>query len=380
MAQLAQKFNLNLDILRHCREQMALPLEVVREKVKSIADIEAGKERPTYEQLDDLSDLYEVPDWVFISESLPEEYRYSHKPSFRSFGDSKAFNDYKFRQLVVRVERYRDLFIEWRGDIHAPMAPFEPHAVSGSDIKGSAKTVREWLGLDAGQHLEFPALRERVEDKDVFVFLTSKYNGWVRYCYDNGWSYIGDNGSGTFRGLAITAKTAPVIIINNSDNSNARSLTLLHELAHLLRGDMNITDEPDSEAECWCNRLAAEILMPEDSKHWPAKAGGDLSEIERLADKFKAGEHDCLARLKELNKISPEAHRNLHAELRQKQRQKQPNEPDWNQCREVTEQFGLAFVRTILTVWHAEDLTITKTARILGLRRAELVYELGNHV
>jgi len=385
MAQLAENRVLNLNILRQCREQMALPLEVVRGKVGPIADIEAGKEQPTREQLYDLSDMYEVPYWALISESLPEEFRYSRKPSFRSFGNSKAFSSYRVRQLVARVEFYRDLLIELCEDIEDPMEPFRPPALPENDIKNSAKIVRRWLGLGVGEHLEFSALRERVEKKELFVFQTAKFSDWRDYGFRSDWSYIGDNGGSNFRALAIAEKTAPVIIINNTDYGNARSLPLLHEFAHLLRGDMNITGEPDSEAECWCNRLAVEILMPKDSKHWPATASGDFFELERLADKFKVGEHDCLMRLKELNRISPGAYPSLEAGVREKQRrehlrhqeeQSKEYDPNRDECKEVIEQFGLYFVRAILTAWHAGELSVVKTAQLLNLQSGMRIYDL----
>lgn len=79
--------NINVQILQECRKQMGLPIDVVSKKVPSIAKIESGEKPPTFRQLDTLAHLYSVPRWVFISEELPEKYRFAEMipPSFRQF-------------------------------------------------------------------------------------------------------------------------------------------------------------------------------------------------------------------------------------------------------------------------------------------------------
>jgi len=381
MGKIAEKFKINPDILRQCRKQMGLSLEIVQKKVKSIEEIETGKKRPTYKQLAELSDLYQVPDWVFISDNLPKEYQYEHKPSFRSFGDYKAFNNYKVRQLITRVEHYRNLFIELREDLDNPVEPFRRLKVSGNDMKSNAIKVREWLGMGIDDYLEFPDLRERVEDKGIFVFLTSKYNDWSHVDYD-------ENSKHAFRGLAITDKITPIIIVNNSDSRKAQSFTLMHEFGHILRDYMDINDESSQnpEVERWCNRLAAEILMPEDSKHWPSVINEDLPEVERLARKFKVSTHACLVRLAELKKISQGACKGLMADLRKKQEEQKEkfsqNEgrPARNRSKEISEQFGSPFVKTVLTAWHGQEMTLTKVVRLFNLKRAQQVFDLEKYV
>ena len=62
---------------------------------------------------------------------------------------------------------------------------------------------------------------------------------------------------------------APVIFINNADSIAANIFTLAHELAHLWIGQGGISDadptiaEPASpDIESFCNRVAAELLLP----------------------------------------------------------------------------------------------------------------------
>ena len=112
MSQIAQKFQLNLEMIKRCREQVGLSQAEVETKIDSISSIESGKKRPTYKQLDTLADLYQVPRWVFITDELLQEYQYMEKPAFRKFKDVEIFQDAKIRKLIARVEQYRDLLID----------------------------------------------------------------------------------------------------------------------------------------------------------------------------------------------------------------------------------------------------------------------------
>ena len=68
--------DINKRVLRQCREQMALSIPKVTKKVPQIRNIEVGKQKPTFKQLDTLADLYQVPRWVFVSDQLPVKYQY----------------------------------------------------------------------------------------------------------------------------------------------------------------------------------------------------------------------------------------------------------------------------------------------------------------
>ena len=117
--------NINTNILRQCRQQMGLSIADVINNLSKIEEFEEGERKPTFNQLNILSELYNVPRWVFISDSLPEQYHYSKAvPAFRQFSTESAelFSAPKVRSLTTRVEQFRNLILELREDMGEPVA------------------------------------------------------------------------------------------------------------------------------------------------------------------------------------------------------------------------------------------------------------------
>ncbi|MCP4459531.1 MAG: ImmA/IrrE family metallo-endopeptidase [Cytophagales bacterium] len=97
----------------------------------------------------------------------------------------------------------------------------------------------------------------------------------------------------------------PFVIVTNSNHTyTARSFTLFHELAHIIRNDSGIcfTDKlQDRNSEEWaCNSLAGEILIPSNQ----IVRTENLNEISLYAKKFKVSREAYLRKLKEVNAIS----------------------------------------------------------------------------
>lgn len=69
-----------------------------------------------------------------------------------------------------------------------------------------------------------------------------------------------------FRGFTISDPIAPAVFISGKDSPVAWVFTLVHELAHIWRGDSAISDASSNSSnneEVLCNKIAAETLAPE---------------------------------------------------------------------------------------------------------------------
>ena len=359
---------INTEILRQCREQMGLSQLAVQKKVKKIIEIENAERQPTPIQLTKLAELYQVPRWVFIEKKLPIEYQYEKKPAFRKFKKSITFNDPKLRQLVSKVEQYRNLFLELRKDIDEPIPPFFAPVTPLDSAEKTAKKVRKWLNLK--EPLEFISLRKKLEEQNIFIFMTSKFKGWAQIDKES------------FRGLSIFYDTLPIIIINDSDYKKARSFTLFHELGHLLKKNMAISCETiNNKEEKWCDEFAGFILMP-SAPEWNNSLK-KLEDLKKIARDFKISPYACLVRLKQLKLISQKEYKGFekqlkkeYEDLRTKLKNKGSGLPR-DRSKEIHNQFGNPFIQTVIHVLNSRELTLYKVGKILDVKQPSQLLKLG---
>lgn len=96
-----------------------------------------------------------------------------------------------------------------------------------------------------------------------------------------------------FQGFSLVDEYAPLIFVNSADYIAAQMFTLAHEVAHLFIGETGLTAfdrllPADNETERFCDRVAAEFLVPfqELKEAWPKFQGLD-SPYQAIAREFK---------------------------------------------------------------------------------------------
>ena len=113
-----------------------------------------------------------------------------------------------------------------------------------------------------------------------------------------------------FRGFALSDPYAPLVFINSRDSKGAQMFTLAHELVHIWLGvsgvsNLEATYAPNHRIERFCNRVAAEVLVPaiELRTEWPT-ARTQSRPLASLAQRFKVSSLVLLRRLRDLRFIS----------------------------------------------------------------------------
>jgi Zn-dependent peptidase ImmA (M78 family) len=188
-----------------------------------------------------------------------------------------------------------------------------------------------------------------------------------------------------FRGFAMVDPLAPLVFINGADSKAAQMFTLAHELAHLWIGasalsDSTVGSTPDQAIESWCNRVAAELLVPMAALRAslaPREALVDT--LARLARVFKVSTLVILRRLFDAGQIAQTVFRDAYAtELRRLADLRQASGGDFYRTTtaRVSRRFGRALVESTL-----EGRTLYRDAfRMLGISKTGTFNEFARRL
>lgn len=370
---------INTDVLKECRLQLGMNLSEVSKKVPKISEIESGKKKPTFNQIQVLADLYAVPRWVFIASRLPEHYKISNSiPNFRKLAGSQLeiLESPRIKKLITKIERKREMLLDLATEIDAYIPDFRPPSIKPSNSPSIvAERVRDWLGVGK-DHLSFQEWKTLVEGKGIFVFLTSKYKGW---------SHIEIK---TFRGLSVFHSKLPIIIINNSDSKKAQSFTLFHELGHLLKEEdsFDVWESVNLKEEEWCDSFAGSLLMPEEEIINARIDLEDFSEIKRKAKSFKVSTFALVVRLWKLNLISYDSYQMFIAIIRKEYEEYKTKlrdsdgGPSRNRVKEVVNDYGFLYSRVIFDAFSRQEIGISKTAQLFDLKNPSNVFKVSGYI
>jgi Zn-dependent peptidase ImmA (M78 family) len=246
-------------------------------------------------------------------------------------------------------------------------------ATLDSDVVAAAADVRRRLGITVAAQRQwtdaFRALREwrqAVESIGVLVFRFS------------------DVPSEVARGFSIGELPWPVVALNSKDSAAGRCFTLIHEVGHLCLGGGGTCDLDDERGgagslprrvETFCNRLAANVLMPRDAflQFDEVQAANQqtlwrAADLQAVARAFSVSRDAALIRLLELGKTNQTAFDATRDELRQIAAAAPATSgfelPPEGAIREV----GETFARFVLNAYHGERITARDVSDYLGIQ------------
>lgn len=161
-----------------------------------------------------------------------------------------------------------------------------------------------------------------------------------------------------FRGFALVDDYAPLVFVNGADFKAPQIFTLVHELAHLWCGEGGVSNfealqpSPD-KVEQFCNRVAAEFLVPEAELRavWRQAPEGD-ERYQLLARRFRVSSIVAARRALDLELIDRSAffafYRDWQTDERRAQQRGEGGGSFWNnQNVRIGRRFGAAVVRAV---------------------------------
>ena len=284
---------INPTIVKWARERSGYTLQEVAKSlnrdVATISNWESGAAAPTYVQLEKLADKYKRPVAMFFFPEPPHETDFVGQLALRSSEIEQL--DPGIR-ILLRQARARQLSLM---ELNMGVNPAEAkifrdlHPQLGDSPTELAQQTRAYLDISVETQASWRSAkealenwREQVEEKGIFVFRDAFQNDSID-------------------GFCLVHEQFPVIYLNNSRSSVRQIFSLFHELAHILLGENGITrgiNPVGEQIEVFCNRFAAEFLVPSDDleTRFNDSLYDDIA-IEELAGYYKVSRPVILLKL-----------------------------------------------------------------------------------
>lgn len=338
---------------------------------------ESGTEGPTLGELETIAKAYRRPILTFF---MPEPPRHeTNLNDFRTLGDRPVRRSTpEFSAFVRQIEGLqREVSALVEAETGHPI-PFVASASRGMNPSLLADEMRSTIQFAfeaqvrarTSQEL-FRVIRQKLADAGVFVLRQADLG-----------SHHSKISVEEFRGLAISDRYAPFIVVNPDDATSALLFTLIHELTHLWLGQSGISNlsavevpQDHQSLEVYCNRVAAEFLVPERPFMEAYESGiyRDIrSAIEALSATFKVSRLVIARRLLEFDRLSEEGYWTFYQEWRaQWEHEERPSYQGDDGPRYIAKtksRLGRKLLTTVIGAAYEGRLSYIDASRMLGIK------------
>lgn len=366
--------------LRTARENMGLDLvdasrKVSHSKKNVVAQWESGESLPSWSQVLKLAKVYNVPELAFFSNDKIE--RNKQIPDYRINID--PINNEKVNKLInIVISRQKWLEKKLRDEGYGKNKLLglgnkisDPKLLAqliSSKLKIEVQEIKNIRGIDARKKT-LKYLTDKAEQNNVFVGKTISY---IKLSVND------------LRGLFISNDYCPFIVLNRSDAVAAQIFSFVHEMAHLFRRSDAISNSLDfrsassrtNQEEIFCNKVAAELLLPE------GEFTKDLylkDDIDSISDLYKVSKIFVFYRLKDLGKIPKDQQsaieKEIEAETANNIRLKEERKRDstgGNYNNLMKDSNGLLLNNFVTSLYFENKIGYTEAAKVLRLSPEEV--------
>jgi len=271
-----------------------------------------------------------------------------------------------------RQDWFRD-FVRTQGE--TPLAVVGSARV-GDDVVETAAGIRETVGFNLAERRRMgtweEALRrfiQQVDELGILVMVSGVVGSNTRRRLD----------PQEFRGFALADDRAPLIFVNGADSKAAQMFTLAHELAHIWIGQSGVSDATafaasDHRTENWCNRVAAELLVPMAELRQVLDAAPSPPDVQGLARRFKVSTLVVLRRIHDAGRMTRDDYWQAYeAEVARVRALPKGSGGDFYLT--LGARASKTFSRAIVSNTLEGATSFTEAFRLLGFRKAETFHE-----
>jgi len=376
------RVEVNPRLITWARHRSGVEPADLRRKFPKLDEWERGESRPTLRQLEGLAKATHTPVGFLFLDQPPVEA--VPIPDYRAFGDagveapSADLLDTIY-QCQQRQEWYRS-FAQAEQDI---ALPFVGSLSVSTSIVAAASALREVLAFEPGARGStfsgaFRLLAEEAEEHGILVMVSGIVGSNTRRKLD----------PEEFRGFALVDPLAPLVFVNGADTKAAQTFTLAHELAHIWIGETALSDadvlgEAPQNIEQWCNRVAAEFLVPIETVSRLYNPNTELTpELDRLAKWFKVSTLVILRRLYEGGFLKWDSYRKAYqaelARVLELMTGREASGGDFYNTQPV--RLSKRFTRALVSSTLAGRTLYTDAFEMLGFRKLSTFNELASRL
>lgn len=351
--------------------QLAAKLNV---KPEAIDAWEVGKKYPTFRQAQRFAQTLHVPfGFLYLSEPPIEELPI---PDFRTFA-GQVSQEYSpdLLDLLNDVLGKQQWFREYRESEGVEELPFVGRFKPTDSEEEVAADIREVIDVEDA--------REQASNWEGFLReLTRNAERSGIMALRSG--VVGNNNYRPldieeFRGFSLSDHVAPLVFINGRDFKGAQIFTFAHELAHIWSGQGGISnpnygllsEQQDSSLERFCNRVAAETLVPgEDFQNrWVPDSSRLEANLKNLSSQYKVSAMVILRQAHDYDFLPVAAYREAYDQLVEKSAKAEPmGESGGNFHYTLTARNGIAFTAAVVSSAAEGTLMSSEAADLLGIK------------
>ena len=296
------------ELIRWAHERAGIRVDALVKRFPKYPEWESGERQPTLKQLEKLVRATHARiGSFFLSEPLDEPVPIPDLRTIRN--EFVGRPSVELLDTVYLCLQRQDWYRDYARIEGEDPLPFVGSATIHSDVETTAGKIRGELGFDDEERRKLRtwtgALTRFIEQADalgVLVMTSGKIGNNTHRRLD----------PEEFRGFALSDDLAPLVFINGADTKGAQMFTLAHELGHIWLGESALSDvdpvsSPAHEVEGWCNRVAAELLVPRASLIERYRENEEpQNQLNRLAREFKVSKLVVLRRLHDVGAIDRE--------------------------------------------------------------------------
>jgi Zn-dependent peptidase ImmA (M78 family) len=257
------RVNVKPELLRWACERSRQTTSSLTRRFPNLELWQRGKLKPTLKQLESFAKATRLPvGYLFLQQPPVETVPI---PDLRTVGNQYiGYPSPDLLDTIYAMQRRQAWLHEALIESDAEPLDFVGSARATDDPEAVGREMRRMIGLEDGWATRVGTwqeavseLRRAIEQLNIMAVI----NG-----------IVGNNTHRKldveeFRGFALSDQYAPLIFVNGADAVSAKMFTLIHELAHIWLGESALTDavlttRTSQDIESWCDRAAAEFLIP----------------------------------------------------------------------------------------------------------------------